>query len=136
MSNFSYIFKRLLYVIPVLLGVCLLILILFSLGPDPALITLGKHATAEQIQELRHEWGLHLPYWHQYLNLVKTAFTFDFGYSIKTHQKISEMLRLGAIPSLTVSVPAFVLSFIVSISISLFVAFFLCRFIFVFGLSI
>ncbi len=124
MSNFSYIFKRLLYVIPVLLGVCLLILILFSLGPDPALITLGKHATAEQIQELRHEWGLHLPYWHQYLNLVKTAFTFDFGYSIKTHQKISEMLRLGAIPSLTVSVPAFVLSFIVSISISLFVAFF------------
>lgn len=124
MSNFSYIFKRLLYVIPVLLGVCLLILVLFSLGPDPALITLGKHATVEQIQELRQEWGLHLPYWQQYLNLVKTAFTFDFGYSIKTHQQISDMLKQGAIPSLTVSVPAFVLSFIVSISISLFVAFF------------
>lgn len=123
-SNYAYILRRLLYIVPVLLGVCLLILVLFSLGPDPALITLGKHATAEQIQELREEWGLNLPYWQQYLRLLKTAFTFDFGYSIKTHQKISDMLAAGAIPSLTVSVPAFVLSFLFSISISLFVAFF------------
>jgi len=123
-NNASYFLKRLLYVIPVILGVCLLILILFSLGPDPALITLGKHATAEQVEDLRREWGLNLPFWQQYLNLIKTAFTFDFGYSIKTHQKIIDMIKLGAIPSLTVSVPAFLLSFIFSISISLFVAFF------------
>lgn len=124
MNNASYFLRRLLYVVPVILGVCLLILILFSLGPDPALITLGKHATAEQVEDLRREWGLNLPFWQQYLNLLKTAFTFDFGYSIKTHQKIIDMIKLGAVPSLTVSIPAFVLSFVTAISISLFVAFF------------
>ena len=125
MNIWAYIIRRLLYVIPVLLGVCLIIFVLFNLvSPDPTLIMLGKHASVSQMEDLRRELGLDRPWFLQYLDVVKSAFTFDFGRSWSTKQEIIEMIKAGAIPSLTLSIPAFVLSTFLSISISLFVAFF------------
>ncbi len=121
----SYVIRRLLYVIPVLLGVCLIVFVLFNLfSPDPTLIMLGKHATLKQMQELRVELGLNRPLWQQYIDIVVSAFTFDFGRSWSTRQEIIEMIKTGMIPSLTVSLPAFTLSTLVAISISLFVSFY------------
>lgn len=125
MNLYSYVLRRLLYVIPVLLGVCLIIYFLFNVvSPDPTLIMLGKHATAKQMAELRTELGLDRAWWLQYFDVVKSAFTFDFGRSWSTKQEIVEMIKQGAIPSLTVTLPAFTLATVISISISLFVAFY------------
>jgi peptide/nickel transport system permease protein len=125
MNIWAYIIRRLLYVIPVLLGVCLIIFVLFNLvSPDPTLIMLGKHASVSQMEDLRRELGLDRPWFLQYLDVVKSAFTFDFGRSWSTKQEIIEMIKAGAIPSLTLSIPAFIISTFLSISISLFVAFF------------
>jgi len=125
LNIWSYIFRRLLYVIPVVLGVSAIIFLLFNLfSPDPTIIMLGKHASASQVLELRKELGLDRPWFSQYLDIVKSAFTFDFGRSWSTKQEISEMIKTGAIPSLTLSVPAFVFSTAISISISLLVSFY------------
>lgn len=63
MNIYLYIIRRLLYVIPVLLGVCFVIFFLFNVvSPDPALLMLGKHATAKQILEIRTELGLDCPW--------------------------------------------------------------------------
>ncbi len=125
MNIYLYILRRLLYLIPVLLGVCAIIFVLFNLvTPDPAMIMLGKHATVEQILELRHELGLDRPWFLQYLDVVKSAVTFDFGRSWSTKQEIFSMIKNGAIPSLSVTVPSFILSLIISISISLMVAYY------------
>ena len=125
MNIWTYIIRRLLYVIPVLLGVCLIIFVLFNLvSPDPTLIMLGKHASLSQMEDLRRELGLDRPWFLQYFDVVKSAFTFDFGRSWSTKQEIVEMIKAGAIPSLTLSIPAFFLSTVISISISLFVAYF------------
>jgi peptide/nickel transport system permease protein len=122
--------RRLLYIIPVLLGVCGIIFVLFNLvTPDPAMIMLGKHATAAQIAQLRHELGLDRPWFLQYLDIVKSAFTLDFGRSWSTKQEIFSMIMQGAIPSLSVTVPAFVLSLLITIPISLLVAYFRGKFI-------
>ena len=52
-DNLLYILKRLLYLIPVILGVCLIVFILFNLvSGDPAANYLGPHATAEQINDI------------------------------------------------------------------------------------
>ena len=111
--------------VPVVLGVCAIIFVLFNLvSPDPTLIMLGKHASAKQMLELRRELGLDRPWFIQYLDVVKSAFTFDFGRSWSTKQEILEMIKVGAIPSLTLSLPAFLFSSIISISISLFVSFY------------
>ncbi|OUR96134.1 peptide ABC transporter permease [Halobacteriovorax marinus] len=121
----QYTLRRLLYIIPTILGVAGIIFVIFNLvAPDPALIMLGKHASVAQIAELRSELGLDKPYWAQYLDIVKSAFTFDFGRSWTTKQEILSMIKRGAIPSLTLSVPAFFLSTVISISISLFVSFY------------
>lgn len=121
----SYVLRRLLYVIPVLLGVCFLVFLIFNVvSPDPTISMLGKHATKSQVLELRESLGLNKPLWIQYLDIVKSAFTFDFGRSWSTKQEIFEMIKQGAVPSLTVTFPAFFLSFVISVSISLFVAFY------------
>ncbi len=130
MNIYIYIIRRLAYLIPVLLGVCLIIFLLFNVvAGDPTAVLLGKHPTAKQMAELRHELGIDKPMVYQYLDIVKSAFTFDFGRSWATKQQISSMLKRGALPSLTVSVPAFVLATILAISISLLVAYFRGKFI-------
>lgn len=121
----SYIIRRLLYLIPVLLGVSFIIFLLFNVvNGDPTPLLLGKHATAKQMHELREQLGLNKPLLYQYFDVVKSAFTFDFGRSWSTKQEIVEMLKQGAYPSLSLSLPAFMLSTVTSIIISLFVAYF------------
>ncbi len=125
MNLYFYILRRLLYVIPVLLGVCFIIFIIFNVvAPDPAFILLGRHATVEQIATLHRELGLDKPFWNQYLDIVKSAFTFDFGYSWSSKQNIWELIKAGSIPSLSITVPVFVLTNIFSISLALLVAFY------------
>lgn len=125
MNIYIYTLRRLLYVIPVILGVCAIIFLIFNVvAPDPALIILGKHASTEQIVEIREQLGLNRPFIQQYFDIVKSAFTFDFGRSWSTKQEISEMIKAGAIPSMTLSFPAFFVSTVLGIAIALLVAFY------------
>ena len=121
----KYIIRRLLYMIPVLLGVSLIIFVLFNVvSGDPTAVLLGKNATARQMAELREQLGLNKSLFSQYLDIVKSAFTFDFGYSWATKQEISQMIWQGAYPSLCLSIPAFIISTVVSLLISVFVAYY------------
>ncbi|MDH4466510.1 MAG: ABC transporter permease [Bacteriovoracaceae bacterium] len=120
-----YSFRRLLYLIPLLLGVCLFIFIVFNVvATDPAVIMLGKNATAKQINEVREQMGLNRPWIVQYFDVVKSAFTMNFGRSWYTKQDITEMIMRGAGPSLSVTLPAFVFSTIFSLLVSLVVAYY------------
>lgn len=121
----AYLIRRTLYMIPVMLGVSAIIFVLFNLvGGDPAAMLLGKHATVQQINELREQLGLNKPLFEQYLDVVKSAFTFDFGRSWATRQQISDMILQGAWPSLSLTVPAFVVSTVLSLLLSLVVAYY------------
>lgn len=121
----KYIIRRLLYMIPVLLGVSLIIFVLFNVvSGDPTAVLLGRHATAHQMAELKEQLGLNKSYFLQYVDIVKSAFTFDFGHSWATKQEISKMIIQGAWPSICLSVPAFIISTIISLLISVFVAYY------------
>ena len=124
-ASWSFIIRRILYLIPVLLGVCLVIFVIFNLvAGDPTAILLGKHASAKAMDDLRESLGLNQPWYMQYFDVVKSAFTFDFGRSWSTKQQISQMIIQGAIPSLTLALPAYVISTVVSILFALVVAFY------------
>lgn len=121
----KYVIRRLLYLIPVLLGVSFIIFVLFNLiSGDPTAVLLGKNATARQMADLREQLGLNKPLFDQYLDVVKSAFTFDFGYSWATKQEIKQMILQGAYPSLCLSLPAFIIATVLSLLISLVVAFY------------
>lgn len=121
----QYVIRRLLYMIPVLLGVSLVIFVLFNMiGGDPTAVLLGKNANARAMADLREQLGLNKPLFMQYLDVVKSAFTFDFGRSWATKQEITYMIRQGAYPSLCLTIPAFTISTVLSLIISLVVAFY------------
>jgi peptide/nickel transport system permease protein len=125
MQIIQYTLRRLLYLIPVILGVSFLIFFLFNVvAGDPTPLLLGKNATASQVEELRHQLGLDRSLFIQYLDVVKSAFTFDFGRSWSTKQEISQIILTRAFPSLSLTVPAFIISTVLSILISLLVAFY------------
>ena len=51
---FAYVVRRIIYTLPILLGIALVTFLLFNVaGGDPVLQMLGKHADARSIQELR-----------------------------------------------------------------------------------
>lgn len=125
MNIWIYIIRRTLYVIPVLIGVTLVVFFLFNvLYGDPTYQMLGKHASEERAAELRHELGLDKPLHMQYLDVLKSAVTFDFGRSWKSKQEILGMLKEGAPVSLSFTLPAFLISVLSGIMIALFVSYF------------
>lgn len=78
----KYILKRLLLLIPVMLGVSVIIFAILSLSPgDPATSILGESATPEAVAELRAELGLDRPLIEQYFSYMKGVITLDFGVS-------------------------------------------------------
>lgn len=81
----KYITKRLLMLIPVLIGVSLIVFLLLRVfAPDPAPVVLGEHASAEAIQEWRDSQGLNDPILKQYWDFISGAVTGDFGSSYYT----------------------------------------------------
>lgn len=88
-----YIGKRLLHLIPVLLGMTFLVfLIIRAIPGDPAQVILGQQATADAIAALRLKLGLDNPWYVQYFDYLKGIVTGDLGDSLRTRQPIaSEM---------------------------------------------
>jgi peptide/nickel transport system permease protein len=81
----QYIIKRILWMIPILLGVSLMVLLFIEITPgDPARMLLGNYATDEQVAEMRTELGLNDPLPVRYYRFVLNAFRGDLGKSITT----------------------------------------------------
>ena len=81
-----YILKRLLLMIPVILGISLLVFAMLELSPgDPAQIILGMKATPEALADLRKQMGLDQPFWTRYFNYILNALHGDFGSSWRTN---------------------------------------------------
>lgn len=81
----KYIGKRLLLMVPVILGVSFIIFSIMNLTPgDPALLILGEAATPQAVHELRQEMGLNDNFFIRYGKYVANAFQLDFGRSYRT----------------------------------------------------
>lgn len=113
----KYIFKRILLMIPVVLGVTILVFSLMQLAPgDPAEVILGPTASAEELYELREEMGLNDPFIVQLGRYMKNVFLhFDFGTSYVTNISIGQEL-LNRFPyTLLLAVSGMVLSLVIGI---------------------
>ncbi|ODU56857.1 MAG: peptide ABC transporter permease [Clostridium sp. SCN 57-10] len=86
----KFIAKRLIALIPVLIGVTLIVFLILSLAPgDPAGVILGEQATPEQLAELREKMGLNDPVLVQYGRYMINLFQGDMGTSYKTKNQVS-----------------------------------------------
>jgi len=99
-----YIIRRLLLLIPVLIGISIVTFAMLRLIPgDPAQIMLGEHATREAVAEIRERLGLNEPIHIQYLRYIESVLRLDLGRSIKTNRPVLQEIghRLPATIELT-----------------------------------
>lgn len=79
----AYTGRRLLGLIPVLLGISLLVFLFLHLIPgDPAVVLLGERANPEQVESLRERLGLNQPLPTQYVLFLRDLLSGDLGTSI------------------------------------------------------
>ncbi|MDR2174091.1 MAG: ABC transporter permease [Burkholderiales bacterium] len=119
----AYIIRRLLQMIPTMLGVVLLLFVLFNwVGGDPAYILAGKVFSEAQIANIRYQLGIDRPAYVQIGIFLKQIITADFGASWSTQEPVSDILKTRLGPSLTVLLPLLVLGTLLAIALSLVVA--------------
>ncbi|WP_455437612.1 ABC transporter permease [Hungatella hathewayi] len=89
-----YFLKRLLWMIPTILGVAILVFTLMYFTPgDPARIALGENATEEQIDAWREEYGLNESFIGQMANYFESiVLHFDFGTSYLNRSDVKSQL--------------------------------------------
>lgn len=95
----KYIFKRILWMIPVILGVILIVFCISYFAPgDPIVTMLGTSGyTEEKYLALQHEFGLDQPFFIQYLTYIRDVFTRgDFGISYAYRNSISTAIVQAA----------------------------------------
>jgi peptide/nickel transport system permease protein len=112
----SYILRRLLYNVPVYLGILLLVMAALRVN-DPVWAFLGKNATQERHDEVAAEMGLDRPFVVQYLKFVRQVMTLDFRADSWDQPGISvgTMLRRSVVPSLALTVPALIVTGLIAI---------------------
>jgi len=111
-----YIFRRLLNLLPVLLGISLLVFLFLHLIPgDPAVVLLGDRATPDQVEALRERLGLNRPLPIQYLEFLGSLLRLDFGQSIFTGFPIIEEIKIRWPATFELSVAAMAIALIVGI---------------------
>lgn len=84
----TFILRRLIYAIPTLVGISIITFVIVRLAPgDPIrLFTFGSRATSEDIEALRHLYGLDKPLPLQYVDWLMNILRLDFGQSFIYHQ--------------------------------------------------
>lgn len=107
----KYIIKRILMLIPVLLGVSMIVfLIMRVFSPDPAPIVLGQHATEQAMNAWRQANGLNDPIYVQYFDFLKGALTGDLGTSYYTKAPVIKEIMARFPATIELAVVAIILA--------------------------
>lgn len=90
---FYYILKRILQIIPVVIGITILLFVLMYVIPeDPARLILEKGATPQALQNLREKMGIDKPVYVQYWRYVKQLSKGDLGTSYRYRRSVNSIL--------------------------------------------
>lgn len=90
---FKYILRRLLIMIPVLLGLTMVVFLLVNVLPgDTARIIAGDYADEATVESIREAYGLDKPLHIQYLNFMGNLLRGDFGRSYHSRRMIAKEL--------------------------------------------
>jgi peptide/nickel transport system permease protein len=85
--------RRLLQLVGVMVGVAIVTFLLLRLAPgDPARLLAGDRASVETIAAIRHQYGLDLPLWQQFLVYVQNLLGGDIGRSLRFQQPVADLI--------------------------------------------
>ena len=112
-----YIQRRLLMLLPVLLGISVIVFLVMHLAPgDPALILAGPTATASEIAAIREKLGLNEPIYVQYWRFLSNALRGDLGESVQSGESVSAMLAQRFPNTVALAVAAMIVAMIIGLT--------------------
>jgi peptide/nickel transport system permease protein len=112
----TYILRRLVHTIPVVLGVATVVFLALRLIPgDPAVALAGEKASAAEIEQMRQALGLNEPLPLQYVDFLRNTFSLHLGKSIRSGSDISQELIVNFAPTIELSIAALFIALIVGL---------------------
>ncbi len=119
----QFISRRLFVSIFLLLGVSVIVFGVIRLAPgDPVLVVAGLDSPPEVVESIRKEWGFDLPVYAQYFRWLVRAVRLDFGQSLLTREKVSEMIVSRLPASIKLNLVAYALALVISIPMGIYSA--------------
>jgi peptide/nickel transport system permease protein len=116
----QYLIKRLLQMIPILIGVSVLIFLVFAMAPGDVVTGMAQQnpkMTLTRQQELRHLYHLDKPKIIQYFYWAKDAIKFNYGYSFKFQEPVSKVINTFIWNSFILSLTSFIAGILLAIPI-------------------
>ncbi|MBO8142571.1 MAG: ABC transporter permease [Firmicutes bacterium] len=110
-----YIFKRLVSLIPTVLGVSLIVFSLMHISGDPVRLMYGPNVAQEKVDERRAELGLDDPILVQYARWLFRAVQGDLGKSIRTNDRVTTMIGQRVEATLSLTILALLITLVISI---------------------
>ena len=111
-----FVVRRLLLLVPILLGLSLLVFFwIRALPGGPAQALLGERATAESIAEIEELYGLDKPVHEQYFTYLGTVVKLDFGTSITSRRPVTDEIRERFPATIELALAAMLFSVLVGI---------------------
>jgi peptide/nickel transport system permease protein len=118
-----YVVRRLLLLVPILLGVSILIFFwIRALPGSPAESLLGERATPQLVHQLRERYGLDKPVYQQYFAYLKTTLEGDFGVSVATHRKVADEIKLRFPATIELAIGAMLFAVVFGVPLGFFAA--------------
>ena len=112
----SYLLKRILATIPVMLFVAVFIFMLLRLTPgDPAAMLAGDFATDAQLKEIRESLGLDQPMWRQFGLWISDMLRLEFGQSFYYKKPVAELISRRIEPTLSLSLLTITLTVLIAV---------------------
>jgi len=127
----AYIIKRMLWLIPTLLGITIITFFIIKLAPgDPVELKLraaegtikSEQMAQEVIEETRKLYGLDKPLHVQYLSWMKRVVTFDFGDSFVDHRPVMDKIKEALPITMTLNIISIFIVYLISIPLGVFSA--------------
>jgi len=119
----GYLIRRLLLLVPVLLGLTIIIFLITRLLPgDPAGLAAGPHATRAQVEEIAREFGMDQPLLLQYWRYLTGLLSGDWGRSLMTRRPVFEDIAIFLPATVELVLAALLLAVLVGIPLGLLAA--------------
>src|SRR5262245_33095990 len=119
----TYVLRRLVATVPVMLVVAVLVFLMLRLTPsDPAAIIAGYSDTTEQVAEIRKRLGLDQPIATQFYIWGKRTLQGDFGESFFFKKQVAELILERLEPTLSLALVTIVLAILIALPLGVLAA--------------
>jgi peptide/nickel transport system permease protein len=121
----QYLFRRLLQMIPLLLGISIIMFALIQAapgGPEAIFLESGRFIDPTIIESYRHRLGLDQPIYIQYFKWLGSALTGDFGLSFSTSRPVTQMILERLPATMELMLTAFIFAALIAIPLGIYSA--------------